>query len=126
MLPAIEKGFFQREIAASAYRYQREIDAGDRVIVGVNEYVSEEPEVIEYLRLDREAERRQRERLERLRRDRDDAKVRETLDRLRKAAEGEENLMPAILACVRASATLGETTRTLKEVFGVYEEPLIF
>ncbi len=126
VIPAIRKGFYQREIAGSAYRYQREIEAKERIIVGVNEYVSEEPEVIEYLRIDKEAERRQLKRLKRLRDERDAAKVKKALDGLRKAAEEDENLMPAILDCIRVHSTLGETVTTLKEVFGVYEEPLVF
>ncbi len=126
VIPAINKGFYQREIAISAYRYQKEIDQKERIIVGVNEYVTEEPDVIEYLKIDREAERRQLDRLGRLRKERDGARVRGALGRLRRAAEGEENLMPHIMDCVRADATLGETVNVLKEVFGVYEEPLIF
>jgi methylmalonyl-CoA mutase N-terminal domain/subunit len=126
VIPAIRKGFYQMEIANSAYRYQKEIETKERVIVGVNAYTTEEPEVIEYLRIDKEAERRQIERLRRLRKERDGAKVQKALDRLRRAAEGEENLMPYILECVRAYATLGETVATLKEVFGAYKEPLIY
>ncbi|MEE9236562.1 MAG: methylmalonyl-CoA mutase family protein [Thermoplasmata archaeon] len=126
VIPAIRKGFYQREIARSAYRYQREIDRKERVIVGVNAHITEEPEVVEYLRIDREAERRQLKRLERVRKKRDSRKVRGALEGLRKAAEGEDNLMPPILECARAYATLGETVETLKEVFGLYEEPLVY
>jgi methylmalonyl-CoA mutase N-terminal domain/subunit len=126
VIPAIRKGFYQMEIANSAYRYQKEIERKERLIVGVNAYTTEEPEVIEYLRIDKEAERRQLERLRRLRKERDKAKVEKALGRLRRAAEGDENLMPYILDCVKVNATLGETVSTLKEVFGVYEEPLVF
>ncbi len=126
VIPAINKGFYQREIASSAYRYQKEIEGKERIIVGVNEYVTEEPDVIEYLRIDREAESRQLSRLKRLREERDNDRASQALDGLRKAAEGEENLMPAILNCVQARATLGETVTVLREVFGVYEEPLIY
>ncbi len=94
--------------------------------MGVNEYVSEEPEVIEYLKIDREAERRQLTRLKKLRDERDSAKVKRSLDSLRKAAEGDENLMPYIRHSVHAHATLGEVVTTLKEVYGVYEEPLVY
>ncbi|MFQ5837704.1 MAG: methylmalonyl-CoA mutase [Thermoplasmata archaeon] len=126
VIPAIRKGFYQREIANSAYRYQKEVEERERIIVGVNAYTTEEPEVIEYLRIDREGERRQLERLQRLRKERNESKVEVSLERLRKAAEGKENLMPYILDCVRAHATLGETVSNLKEVFGVYKEPLIY
>ncbi len=126
VIPAIRKGFYQTEIASSAYRYQREIEERKRIIVGVNEFVSEEPEVIEYLRIDKEAEDRQLERLRRLRKERNDAKVQSSLDGLTKAAEKEENLMVPILDCVKARATLGETVTALKQVYGVYKEPLVY
>ncbi len=126
VIPAIRKGFYQREIAQSAYRYQREIEKSDRIIVGVNAYTEEEPAVIEYLKIDREAEKRQLDRLRGLRQERDSARVRKTLTALRRAAEGDENLMPPILECVKAHATLGETVATLGEVFGVFQEPLVY
>ncbi|MFQ5552821.1 MAG: methylmalonyl-CoA mutase family protein, partial [Thermoplasmata archaeon] len=126
VIPAIKRGFYQREIARAAYRYQREIEKGERTIVGVNAFTTEEPEVVEYQRIDKEAERRQLRRLDSLRDDRDPKKVEQTLTALRRGAEGEVNLMPLILDGVRAGATLGETVSTLKEVFGVYEEPLIY
>ncbi|MFQ5908780.1 MAG: methylmalonyl-CoA mutase [Thermoplasmata archaeon] len=126
VIPAIKRGFHQREIARAAYRYQREIEKGDRKIVGVNAFTTEEPEVVEYLRIDKKAEERQLQRLERLRDDRDPARVERSLSALRKGAEGDANLMPLILEGVKAGATLGETITTLKEVFGVYEEPLIY
>lgn len=126
VIPAIEKGFFQREISESAYRYQQEVERGERIVVGVNRYVMDEPIEIPLLRVDEEGERRQIERLKRLRERRDNTKVRESLERLRRAAEGEENLMPYILDCVKSYATLGETTDVLREVFGVYKEPIIF
>ena len=126
VIPAIKRGFYQREIARAAYRYQREIEKGERTIVGVNAYTSEEPEAVEYLRIDKKAERRHMRRLERLRQDRDSKKVERSLASLRRGAEGDANLMPLILEGVKAGVTLGETVSTLKEVFGVYEEPLIY
>ena len=126
VIPAIKRGFYQREIARSAYRYQREIEAGERTIVGVNAYTTDGPEAVEYLRIDKEAERRHMRRLERLRADRDSKKVERSLASLRRGAEGDANLMPLILEGVKAGVTLGETVSTLKEVFGVYEEPLIY
>jgi len=125
MLGAIERGFPQREIAESAYRYQREIDTGQRTIVGVNDYLTEEPMTIPLLEIDREGERRQRERLARVRRERDNELVSQRLEALREAAQGTENLMPYILDAVRAYATLGEICGVFREVFGEYREPVI-
>ena len=125
MIPAIERGFPQREIAESAYRYQKEIDTKERIIVGVNEYVTEEPLSIPLLQMDPEGERRHLERLKRVRRERDNRAVREKLAALRKAAQGSENLMPYILEAVREYATLGEIMGVFREVFGEYREPVI-
>jgi methylmalonyl-CoA mutase N-terminal domain/subunit len=125
MLEAIERGFPQREIAESAYRYQREIDTGQRTIVGVNDYLTEEPLTIPLLEMDRKGERRQRERLARIRRERDNELVAQRLEALRGAAQGTENLMPYILNAVRAYATLGEICGVFREVFGEYREPVI-
>jgi methylmalonyl-CoA mutase N-terminal domain/subunit len=125
MLGAIERGFPQREIAESAYRYQREIDTGRRVVVGVNDYLTDEPLTIPLLEMDLEGERRQRERLVRVRRERDNELVSQRLAALREAAQGTENLMPHILDAVRAYATLGEICGVFREVFGEYREPVI-
>ena len=125
MLGAIERGFPQREIAESAYRYQREIDTGQRTIVGVNDYLTDEHVAIPLLEIDREGERRQRERLARVRRERDNELVTQRLEALREAAQGTENLMPYILDAVRAYATLGEICGVFREVFGEYREPVI-
>jgi len=125
MIPAIERGFPQREIAESAYRYQKEIDAKERIVVGVNEYMTEEPLSIPLLQMDPEGERRHLERLKRVRRERDNRAVREKLAALRRAAQGSENLMPYILEAVREYATLGEIMGVFREVFGEYREPVI-
>jgi methylmalonyl-CoA mutase N-terminal domain/subunit len=126
VVPAIERGYFQRAIAESAYRYQHEVDTGRRPVVGVNCYQTPEPPAIPLLRVDPEGERRQRERLARLRSERDNAAVQRALAALRQAAQGPENLMPYILDAVRAYATLGETCRVLREVFGEYREESLF
>lgn len=126
VVPALKKGFFQSEIAKAAYRYQKEIDDKKRIIVGINEYKSEEPLTIELLEMDPEGERRHLERLNRVRKERNQEKTQRALDDLRKAAEGEENVMPYILDCVRAYATLGETCGVFREVFGEYREPVLF
>ncbi len=127
VVPAIEAGFFQREIAEAAYVYQREIDDGQRVIVGVNDYVSGEPQAIPILAMDPQGYERQLARLQRVRAERDSAVVQQTLHRLADAARDESiNLMPPILECVEAYATLGEISDVFREVFGVYHEPAYF
>jgi methylmalonyl-CoA mutase N-terminal domain/subunit len=126
VIPAIEKGFFQREIAESAYRYQKEIDENKRIIVGVNHFTLDEEPSIPILKMDEKGEERQIHRLQTLRKERDATKVQNHLEQLRKAAEGDENLMPFILDCVHSYATLGETCDVLREVFGEYKEQAIY
>jgi methylmalonyl-CoA mutase N-terminal domain/subunit len=123
VLPAIEAGFFQREIAEAAYQYQKEIDAEQRYIVGVNRYQEQGELNIPILEMDPEGYRRQAARLEKLRSERDQAAVGQALDRLRIACQGTENTMPYILQAVRTYATLGEIVDTMREVFGTYQEP---
>ena len=125
VIPAIERGFFQREIAEAAYRYQMEIDTHQRVMVGVNALAEDEPIQIPLLQMDPEGYERQVARLERVRRERDNERVGSTLDALRQAAMTTENTMPYILDCVRAYATLGEIMGVFREVFGEYREPTI-
>jgi methylmalonyl-CoA mutase N-terminal domain/subunit len=125
VIPALEKGFFQREIAEAAYRYQREIDARQRVIVGVNEYAEDEPVRIPLLEMDPEGYERQVARLQRVRHERDNERVGATLQALREAAQTTKNTMPYILDCVRAYATLGEIMGVFRQVFGEYREPTI-
>ena len=126
VIPAIRKGFFQQEIANSAYRYQREIEDKERTIVGVNDFVVDERPEVEPLRVTREAYARQLRRLARTRKERDAQKHEGALDRLRKVCEGDANTMPFILDAVRADATLGEICDVMREVFGVWEEPLLY
>jgi methylmalonyl-CoA mutase, N-terminal domain len=121
MIAAIEAGFPQAEIAAASYRYQREIETGDRTIVGVNRFQSND-QPIELLEIDESAARHQSEKLAALRRRRDNARVAQTLDALKRAAEGAENTMPRLLDAVRAYATLGEICDALRGVFGSYQE----
>ncbi len=125
VIPAIEKGFFQREIAEAAYRYQMEIDTHQRVVVGVNELTEDEPIRIPLLEMDPQGYERQVARLERVRRERDNERVGVVLEALRQAAKGTENTMPYILDCVRAYATLGEIMGVFRDVFGEYREPTI-
>jgi len=125
VIPALEKGFFQREIAEASYRYQVEIDGRQRTIVGVNDYVEDEPVRIPLLEMDPQGYERQVARLERVRRERDNERVGTALEALRQSAQGNDNLMPCILDCVRAYATLGEVMGVLRQVFGEYREPTI-
>ncbi len=125
VLPAIEVGFFQQEIADAAYRYQREIDERRRLIVGINEYVADEPLRIPLLKIDPQGYERQVARLKTVRAERDSGAVGQALDRLRIAAQSTENTMPYILDAVRAYATLQEMMDVLREVFGLYREPMI-
>ncbi|MCK4902348.1 MAG: methylmalonyl-CoA mutase, partial [Thermoplasmatales archaeon] len=126
VLPAIEKGFYQREIANASYKYQKEIEEKKRIMVGVNDYQIDEPIEIPLLKMDEKGEERQINRLKKLRKDRNKAKFDKNLNALRKAAEGDDNLMPCILDCVHSYATLGETCQVLRDVFGEYEEPAIY
>ena len=127
VIAAIRKGFIQQEIANSAYRYQREIEDKERTIVGVNDFVVDEQPEVEPLRVSEASRRAQLERLKRIRRSRDAKKWERSLDALRKACEDEDaNTMPRILDAVRARATLGEVCDVMREVFGVWEEPLLY
>jgi methylmalonyl-CoA mutase N-terminal domain/subunit len=124
VLPAIEHGFYQREIANAAYEYQQQVDEEERIIVGVNGYVEDGDDLrIPILEMDPQGYERQVARLQQLRMERDNVRVDETLGSLSEAAKGDENLMPYLLDAVRAYATLGEITDVLRDVFGVYEEP---
>ncbi|MEO8370047.1 MAG: methylmalonyl-CoA mutase family protein, partial [Candidatus Solibacter sp.] len=121
MIGAIEAGFPQMEIASASYRYQREVESGQRVIVGVNRFQSEDPP-IELLQIDETSGERQRAKLAALRARRDNGRVGKALDALKRSAEGTENTMPYLLEAVRAYATLGEICEALRGVFGAYTE----
>src|SRR5579859_8066217 len=124
MVAAIERAYPQREISEASYRYQVEIDRKEKIIVGVNDFVAEE-KPIDTLLIDETVAARQGQRLRKLRAERSSAEVERRLKSLRKAAEGDENLMPHIYEAVKAYATLGEICDTLRDVFGVYEEVAI-
>lgn len=127
VLAAIDQNYFQQEIADAAYAYQTQVDKKEKIVVGVNEFVNENEELgIDILKIDPELERAQVESLKTLRRERDNNKVNDTLDALKNAATGPENLIPYILECVRAYATEGEIIDTLREVFGEYKEKPTF
>jgi len=127
VIPAIEQGFFQREIAEAAYRYQNELDTKEKIIVGVNQYVEEEEKIeIPILSISPEVEKLQRKRLAELRQSRNQSACDEALNGLRQAAIDGSNLMPHLLNATRAYVTLGEMCNALTEHFGVYEEPAVF
>ena len=126
VIRGIETGYFQRELAESAYRYQMEIDHRERIVVGVNEYVAEEPIEIPILEMDPAGYERQVARLNRVRAERDNAAVEKALRELEDAARGDENLMYPIIEAVRAYATLGEMMGVFRKVFGEYHEPVFF
>lgn len=123
MVPAIEKGFPQREIHEAAYAYQKAVERKEEIIVGVNDFLTEEKRAIEILVIDETSARQQRQKIEVLKKKRNHARVNSTLEALASAASTNENLMPVILECVRAYATLGEMCDVLRRVFGTYEEP---
>jgi methylmalonyl-CoA mutase N-terminal domain/subunit len=123
VLQAIDKGFFQQEIAGAAYTWQRAVDRKEQIIVGVNDFINpgEKPE-IELLQIDPAVEPGQVADLRKLKETRDNRRVKETLAELEAKAKGTDNLLPPILACVRSYATLGEIVGVLREVFGEYKE----
>jgi methylmalonyl-CoA mutase N-terminal domain/subunit len=126
VLACIEKGFFQREIADAAFEFERQLEANERIIVGVNAFTEGDDSRPPILRIGREIEDAQRAKLDALRRRRDGTSVRNRLEDLKTAARGRENLMPRLLECVQAYATEGEMMSALKEVFGVYRETSLF
>ncbi len=127
VIAAIEKGFFQREIARAAFTYQREVEEKKRIIVGVNDYIDEGEEIkIDLLKIGPEVEQRQKKVLSDVKSSRDDTAVAAALAGLRAAAEGTDNLMPYFVDCCRVYATEGEMIGVLREVFGEYREPPIY
>ena len=121
VIPAIETGYLQREIAEASYRYQKEVDTKEQITVGVNDYVTEAPPDMPLLRVDEEGAALQIRRLNQVRRDRDNREVRQRLRALEQAARGSQNLMPPLLEAVKAYATLGEAMDVFREVFGEYQ-----
>jgi len=123
---AIEQGYQQREIQDASYSYQREVESGQRAVVGVNKFVSPYPKITGLIRVKPEVEKRQRERLAQLKKERDNSKVSQTLRCLEDVARGKDNTMPAFLECVEAYATLGEICDVLRKIFGTQREFLVF
>ena len=123
MIPAIQRGFPQKEIQEAAYRFQKAVESKDQIVVGVNEFSTPEEERIPLLKIGPEAEQHQTERLARVKSRRNRDTVSQSLSALRKAAATDQNLMPFLISAVREYATLGEICSSLKDVFGVYVEP---
>jgi methylmalonyl-CoA mutase N-terminal domain/subunit len=121
-IKAIELGYIQGEIGESAYQYQKEIESKKRIIVGLNQFQIEEEPLRDILRIKPEVEQYQKEKLARVKKERDSKKVKEALAVLKKAAQGTDNVVPPILEAVKVYATLGEISDTLREVFGEYRE----
>jgi methylmalonyl-CoA mutase N-terminal domain/subunit len=126
VIAGIESGYFQREIAESAYRYQREVDGRERIVVGINAHTEAAETPVDVLKIDPRWEELHLARLHRVRAERDAARVAAGLASLRRAAAGQDNLMPSILDCVRSYCTLGEIVDALRAVFGEYrEQPVV-
>ncbi|HZD73057.1 MAG TPA: methylmalonyl-CoA mutase family protein [Actinomycetota bacterium] len=126
VLAGIERGWFQQQMADAAFAYQQALEKGSKVVVGVNKYVTDDDQELEILRITEQVEREQRAHLERRRAARDQARVDRALDRLRRAATTDENLIPLLIEAARAEATEGEMVITLKRVWGEYTEPARF
>lgn len=127
VISCIENGFFQREIADAAYRYQKELDKKEKIVVGINDFVEEDEKIdIPILYISKEVEEKQVKRLKELKASRNIDDVKNSLNELRKSAADGTNLMPRVLDCARKYVTLGEMCGELKEVFGVYEEQAVF
>ena len=126
VVSAIESGWFQRQIASSSMRFQAEMELGRRTIVGLNDFVEEAEAPVEILKVGDAAEQTQRERLARVRAQRDQAVVEARLGELRRAAAEDRNIIPAMLDCARAYCTLFEIRHVLEEIYGSYREPIFF
>ncbi len=126
VIPAIKANFFQKEIANASYKYQKEIESKERIIVGVNDFSQREPCSTPLLKIDEEIGKQQVESLQKIKQERNNEMLKEKLEKLKKAAEGTENLMPYIIDAVREYASIGEIINILKEVFGTYQEDSIY
>jgi len=126
VIPAIKKNFFQKEIANASYKYQREIENKERVIVAVNKYRQKDTSSTEILKIDEEVAKIQKDKLNHVKKDRDNEALKEKLEKLRDAAKGTENLMPYIIDAVREYASIGEIMGALTDVFGTYREDSVF
>jgi methylmalonyl-CoA mutase N-terminal domain/subunit len=126
VIPAIKANFFQKEIANSSYKYQQEVENGEKTIVAVNRFQQEDQSTIPLLKIDEEVAEEQMKKLNIIKKKRDNSKIEEELGKLQNAAKGTENLMPYIINAIRVYASIGEIINALKEVFGTYHEDSIF
>jgi methylmalonyl-CoA mutase N-terminal domain/subunit len=126
MLAAIERNYPQQEIADSAYHYQRQIDEKQKTVVGVNKYVTDEDIPVEVLEIDEELENLQIEKTNRLKNERDNAKVKEDLEKVGEACTGTQNVMEPLIEAVKSYATLQEICDVYRNVFGEYRDPGIY
>ena len=127
VIPAIEGGYFQKEIADAAYRYQKEIEKKEKFIVGVNEFIEPDEKIdIPILYISPEVEKKQKRRLAELKQDRSEVTVQENLEEIKQAALNENNIMPVLIKAAHNYVTLGEMINQLKEVYGIYEEAAVF
>ncbi|MBI4285862.1 MAG: methylmalonyl-CoA mutase [Chloroflexi bacterium] len=124
-LEAVKQGYIQKEIARSAYDYQKAVDSGEQVVVGLNKFTTDEKVNLSLLEIPEEVERKQIERVRKLRAERDNAAVQEALAEVRRVAESNENVMPVLIKAVKTCATLGELADVFRSVFGEYREPNI-
>jgi methylmalonyl-CoA mutase N-terminal domain/subunit len=127
VIPAIEAGYFQKEIADAAYRYQKEVERKEKFIVGVNEFIEEDEKIdIPILYISPEVEKKQKKRLAELRQSRNQKTVTESMNEIKESAENGNNIMPALIRAAHNYVTLGEMINQLKEVYGIYEEAVVF
>ena len=126
MVEAIEAGFPQREIMDAAYAYQRAVDAKEKIVVGVNDFVDSEEHPLEILYIDDAVEGQQKQAVAELRRSRDGKAVSSALSVLRQACRDGKNVMPPLVDAVKTYATVGEISDVMREVFATYEEPAVF
>jgi len=125
VLEAIKNGYIQREIMRSAYDYQRAVDSGEQVIVGVKKFITEEEGTPRLLEIGEAVEKKQIERLKKLRQERDNEGVSQVLNKVRQVAQRDENVMPVLIEAVKTYATVGEISDAFRDVFGEYREPSI-
>jgi methylmalonyl-CoA mutase N-terminal domain/subunit len=124
-LKAVEKGYFQTEIQKSAYEYQKQVESRERIVVGVNEYVSESEEVRDILKFDPDLEKDQIEFVKSIKEKRDQSRIAKHLEELKEIANSDKNIMPVVIDCVESMVTLGEICGVLREIWGEYKENLI-
>lgn len=122
MIKAIDEGFVQKEIQKSAYKFEKEMEAGNKIVVGVNKYKTDEDEVSDLLKIDEKIQEEQIKFLKKIKSERNEAETKNKLEKLREAAVGEQNLMPFLIEAVKSYASIGEISNTLREVFGEYKE----